>query len=83
MNQKSRSKADEKYLKELGKRISLLIQKNGYPSPYTFWLEHGGDGLSRSNLNYILNGKTDPKILTLRKISESLNVELSEIINGQ
>ena len=65
---------------KLGKKIGSLIFASGYKSPYEFWLEHGGDGLSRSNLNYIINGKGDPKISTLKVISDGLNIELSELL---
>lgn len=80
VERKRRGKTDERYFSALGKRVELLISKKGYKSPYAFWLEHGEDGLSRSNLNYLINGKSDPKISTLRRIAEGLEIELSELL---
>ena len=80
MERKRRGKADNKYFAALGQRIARLITAKGYNSPYSFWLEHGDEGLSRSNLNYILNGKSDPKLSTLRRIAEGLDVDLSELL---
>lgn len=82
MERKRRGKTDEKYFFALGKRIEFLILKKGYKSPYAFWLEHGEDGLSRANLNYIINGKTDPKISTLRRICEGLEIDLTDLLKG-
>lgn len=80
MQNKRRSIAYEKYCIALGKRISALIYAKGYSSPYSFWLEHGDDGLSRSSLNYILNGKSDPKLSTLRRIAEGLDIDVYELL---
>jgi transcriptional regulator with XRE-family HTH domain len=77
---KRRGKSDEKIFSELGKRVAALIKEKGYKSPYVFWLEHGDEGLSRSNLNYILNGKSDPKLSTLRRIAEGLEIDISELL---
>lgn len=80
MSRKRRGTADDKYFKSLGKRVAKLIEEKGYKSPYSFWLEHGEEGLSRSNLNYLLNGRSDPKISTLRRIAEGLDVELADLL---
>lgn len=76
----SRKENVDRFAKALGKRLAKLIAQKGYKSPYGFWLEHGDEGLSRSNLNYILNGKGDPKLSTLRRIAEGLEVSLSELL---
>ena len=77
-----RGKADERYFVALGKRVESLILKKGYRSPYAFWLEHGDEGLSRSNLNYLINGKSDPKLSTLRRIAEGLEIEIADLFRG-
>lgn len=82
VDRKRRGKADNKYFLALGKRVEALILKKGYKSPYAFWLENGEDGLSRSNLNNLINGKGDPKLSTLRKISEGLEIDLPELLKG-
>lgn len=82
MERKRRDRPDEKYIVALGKRIAELMDSKGYSSPYEFWLEHGDDGISRSNLNYILNGKSDPKISSLRRIAKALDVELEDLFRG-
>ncbi len=82
MEKNKKQLSDQKYCIALGKKISLLIKEKGYKSPYAFWLENGEDGLSRSNLNYIINGKTDPKLSTLRKIADGLEVELVDLFKN-
>lgn len=82
MQRKRKGNVDEKFFISLGRRISLLILEKGYQSPYAFWLEHGDEGLSRSNLNYLLNGKTDPKMSTLRRVAEGLEMDLSELFHN-
>lgn len=80
MERKRRGKTDDKYFVALGKRVSKLIEEKGYKSPYSFWLENGDDGLSRSNLNYLLNGRSDPRLSTLRRVAEGLEIELAELL---
>ena len=80
MERKRRGRADEKLFVALGKRVADLIREKGYKSPYAFWLEHGDDGLSRANLNYLLNGRSDPKLSTLYRIAEGLEIDLSVLM---
>lgn len=82
MERKRKGKTDNKFFESLGRRVSALIAEKGYKSPYAFWLEHGDEGLSRSNLNYLLSGKTDPKVSTLRRIAEGLEIDLHELFKG-
>lgn len=79
VSRQRRGTTDDKYLKALGKRVSKLIEEKGYKSPYSFWLENGDEGLSRSNLNYLINGKSDPKLSTLRRIAEGLEIEVADL----
>ena len=82
MERKRKGNSDNKFFAALGKKVASLITEKGYKSPYAFWLEHGEEGLSRSNLNYVLNGKSDPKVSTLRRIAEGLDVDMSELFKG-
>ncbi len=74
-------RAENAWLKRLGKHIEQLIQKKGYESPYEFWLEKVGDEMSRTTLNYVLTGKFDSKVSTLKKLADNLGVSLSELVN--
>jgi transcriptional regulator with XRE-family HTH domain len=82
LKRQRRGETDNKFFMALGKRINTLIVAKGYKSAYAFWLENGEEGLSRSNLNYLLNGRCDPKLSTLIRVAEGLEVELSEILRG-
>lgn len=75
------SKEDKQWLESLGIHLDKMIKKNGYKSPYQFWIEQARGQLSRANLNYILNGEVDLKITTLRKIATLLGVEPKDILN--
>lgn len=81
MKKSNASAADDKWLEALGGHIQTLISKKGYKSPYEFWVQEIGDEVSRSTLNYILNGKVDVKITTLRKIAGALGVSVKDMLN--
>jgi len=72
---------DREWLQRLGKNLDDLIKKKGYKSPYDFWVNKAGDHLSRSALNYVLTGKTDPKATTLRILARLLDVKPSKIVD--
>jgi transcriptional regulator with XRE-family HTH domain len=74
------TKADQEWLKALGKNLRKLIEDAGYESPYDFWVQRAGDHISRATLNYILKGKTDPKAGTLRTIARLLKVKPSHLL---
>ena len=80
MRKVNRSKEDEKWLKGLGSNIEKLIKQKGYDSPYNFWIEAVGDDISRSALNYILNGRVDVKVTTIRKLANALGVEPAQLL---
>lgn len=80
MKKSKRTASEEKWLKALGLRIQQLIESKGYASPYEFWIEKGEDQFSRTTLNYILTGRTDPRITTLKTISKLLGVSLNELL---
>ena len=81
MRKNTRSKKNDKWLKALGTHLFKLIEKKGYKSPYDFWVQKAGDDISRSALNYILNGEVDVKATTLKKLANALDVEVKEIFN--
>lgn len=80
MRKSKRTNDDEKWLKSLGKRISALIKKKGYSSPYDFWIHTVGDSMSRSNLDYILKGQVDVRVTSLKKIAEALDTTPQQLI---
>ena len=81
MRKNTRSKKNDKWLKALGTHFLKLIEKKGYKSPYDFWVQKAGDDISRSALNYILNGEVDAKATTLKKLANALDVDAKEIFN--
>lgn len=80
MKKSDKDKIDTQFLKGLGRRINLLILQKGYVSPYEFWIERSDALFSRAALHYILIGKADPKITTLRAIAEGLEITLQELL---
>lgn len=80
MAKKKKYTEDSIWLQDLGSNIAKLIKKKGYPSPYDFWVQKLDESVSRSALNYILRGKTDVRISTLRSIARALSVDLSDLL---
>ena len=76
-----RTAEDDKWLKALGSHIRILIETNGFQSPYDFWVSTIGDQISRTTLNYILNGAVDVKATTLRKIAKALKVPIKDVMS--
>lgn len=69
---------EEKYLKKLGDRIRTLRELKGLDQkPFAFQC-----GISRTQLYMVENGKTNPRLLTLLKIADGLEVDLSELLNN-
>lgn len=75
-----RKRSDVEWLKALGKHIENMILEKGYNSPYDFWIQTAGDHISRAGLNFLLAGKREPKITTLRTIARLLKVDLSKLL---
>ena len=67
---------EEIILKKLGERILDLRKRSGR-SQSQFSYEMGWD---KPNLRKIEKGKTNPTVKTLIKISEVLNISLSELL---
>ena len=80
MKRAGKSKSDEIFLKKIGQRIGEIITQKGYDSPYDFWIKKADGQFSRQTLNYILTGKMDPKLTTLRAIARLLKVDLKTLL---
>ncbi len=66
------SKEDNVFLKKLGERISLIRKEKGLTQ-----VELGFRcDMDKPNMNRIEKGNTNPTILTLKKISKELEIEL-------
>lgn len=72
----SKNELDQLWLIELGKKLELAISTQGYRSIYDFWLNCSSDVVSRSTLNSILAGKSDPKITSLMALSKRARRDL-------
>lgn len=81
MRRRDKSKNELDFQKKIGKRIDKLILEKGYKSPYDFWINKAGDDISRAALNYIIAGKTDIKLSTLRTLSKLLGVKIKVLID--
>lgn len=64
-------------LRIIGARIKKRILGGGYPSIELFAHENG---IPKSTLSELLNGKNDPKLTTLAKICAGLEISLSELL---
>lgn len=68
---------DEKYLKELGKKIALLRKKEGL-TQLKFAEKHQID---RASLARIESGGVNSTINKLREIAKALSVDIGELVN--
>ncbi|CAL2107966.1 Regulatory protein MunI [Tenacibaculum sp. 190524A02b] len=67
------------YFKKLGSRIKKLREEKGIDQKsFAFDCEIG-----RTQLYMIENGKTNPRLLTLIKIANGLDLSISELLNTQ
>ncbi len=67
----------DKYLVDLGSRIKKLREKKGLDQK-SFAFDCG---VGRTQLYMIENGKTNPRLSTLLKISDGLGVTISELLS--
>lgn len=74
MRRTGKNKGDERWLKQLGLHLESLIKEKGYTSSYDFWVKKAGDQISRAALNYVLAGRVDVKVTTLRAIAKMLGI---------
>lgn len=79
MRRKSKSKKDDVWLKEFGKKLEQLILSRGYSSVYDFWTKEGHRHMSRASLNYIVAGQVDPKVSTIRDIINAAKINTNKI----
>lgn len=80
MRRISKNEGDQLWLIELGKKLELTINTQGYRSIYDFWLNCSSSVVSRSTLNSILAGKSDPKITSLMALCDQLGVSLTQVL---
>jgi putative transcriptional regulator len=68
---------EEKYIKKLGARIKALREEKGLDQKaFAFDCEIG-----RTQLHMIENGKTNPRLFTLMKIANTLEISLSKLVD--
>ena len=68
---------EEKYFKKLGVKIKALREERGLDQKaFAFDCEIG-----RTQLHMIENGKTNPRMLTLMKIANALEITLSKLVD--
>jgi putative transcriptional regulator len=68
---------EEKYFKKLGIKIKALREEKGLDQKaFAFDCEIG-----RTQLHMIENGKTNPRLLTLMKIADTLEISLSKLLD--
>lgn len=60
------------------KRVRELAKKKGW----SMNLLADFAGMSRSNLSRIMNGKQSPTVRTLKRIAETLEVPLKDLLSG-
>lgn len=73
----SRDKAEDTYLKKLGKRIKTMRIERGIKQVD---LAYKCD-MEKQSLNRIEAGNTNPSILLLKKVSDELGVDIKELLN--
>jgi transcriptional regulator with XRE-family HTH domain len=68
---------DSKYFKKLGQKIKELREQKGLDQKaFAFDCEIG-----RTQLHMIENGKTNPRLLTLMKIANTLEISLATLFD--
>ena len=71
------NKEESDYFQKLGARIKQLREEKGLDQKaFAFECEIG-----RTQLHMIENGKTNPRLLTLMKIANGLEVSLGELVD--
>lgn len=63
--------SDKAFLQQLGKRIVALRKERGLSQQELAYRI----GMEKSNLSVIENGKSNPQVLTLLKISSAMDIE--------
>lgn len=69
----------QKFLKKLGANIARVRKSKGYSQDKIYLLA----GFSRGTMSKIENGLVDPKISTLAKIAEVIDVPISKLLQLQ
>ena len=80
MPTKKLRRSDKTFYEKLGKRLGkLILEDRGYRSLDAFSLEHH-EYIAKPTLYHLVEGKRDPKLSTLRRLSEALELSLDELI---
>ncbi len=72
-----RDKVEAEYLNKLGKRIKTLRKEKGIKQVE---LGYSCD-IEKQSMSRIEAGNTNPSVLLLRKIAETLDVEVSDLLD--
>ncbi len=70
------TKKEDKFIKNLGERIAELRKTKGY-TQVTFSEK---SGIHRTALAKIENGRVNPTIIILKRISDWLSIDLDELL---
>ena len=81
MKRISKTVNDDKWLKDFGENLQKIMKARGFNSPYDFWVQEVGEYISRSSLHYILIGKSDPKITTLKLLAKHLRIPITKMFD--
>jgi len=82
MATKKLRRSDKQFLAAFGGRVrDIILKKRGYGSLDAFSLEHH-DLIAKPTLYQIADGKRDMKISTLRRLAETLEISLEDLIKG-
>lgn len=80
---KKKRTTDREFLARLGERVERIILKDlGYTSLDAFSLEHH-DLIAKGTLYEICQGKRDMKLVTLRRLAESLKLSLTDLVKDE
>lgn len=75
-------KGTTKFLKiqqKVGKRVEDLIASRGYPSLENFALSNG---FHKATVHQVVKGVVDPRLSTLIRLAEALEVPLERLVGG-
>lgn len=65
--------------KKLGERLEVLIREQGYRSMENFAL---ANGIHKATLHQVLRATADPRLSTLFRLAEALELPLEDLIKG-
>jgi hypothetical protein len=66
-----------KFRQRFGRQVAKLIGEKGYPSVENFCLSNG---LHKATVHQVIKGTADPRLSTLLRVADALEMELDEIL---